>query len=157
MTMELGGKSPNIIFADADLKAAVQAAFWGIFWNKGEVCVAGSRLLVQRPVYDEVVERLVARIKKAKTGDPFDASSDFGPVASKSEFDKVLRFIDVGKNKDKAKLAAGGNPVKVNGKGYYIEPTLFTQANNAMRIAQEEIFGPVLPVIPFESEEDAIR
>ena len=157
LTMELGGKSPNIIFADADLEAAVMTAFYAIFWNKGEVCVAGSRLLVQRAVYDEVVARLVALCENARTGDPFDPASDFGPMASKGEFDKVMRYIDVGRDEDRATLATGGRSVQVDGKGWFIQPTLFTGATNDMRISAEEIFGPVLPVIPFDTEEDAIR
>jgi acyl-CoA reductase-like NAD-dependent aldehyde dehydrogenase len=122
LTMELGGKSPNIIFADANLDVAVPTAFYAIFWNKGEVCVAGSRLLVQRPVYDEVVERLAAMCATAKTGDPFDPATDFGPIASRAEYDKVLRYIDVGRDEDKARLVTGGNALKIGGRGLYIEP-----------------------------------
>jgi aldehyde dehydrogenase (NAD+) len=157
LTMELGGKSPNIIFADADLDAAVPTAFYALFWNKGEVCVAGSRLLVQRPVYDEVVERLAAMCAAAKTGDPFDPATDFGPIASRAEYDKVLRYVDIGCDEDGARLIIGGEPLKVAGRGLYIEPTLFANATNDMRISREEIFGPVLPVIPFDTEQDAIR
>ncbi len=157
LTMELGGKSPNIIFADADLEAAVMTAFYAIFWNKGEVCVAGSRLLVQRPVYDEVVARLTTLCQNATTGDPFNPASDFGPMASKSEFDKVMDYITIGREQDKATLAAGGTSLKVDGSGYFIAPTLFTNATNDMRIAQEEIFGPVLAVIPYDDVDDAVR
>jgi aldehyde dehydrogenase (NAD+) len=157
LTMELGGKSPNIIFADADLDAAVPTAFYALFWNKGEVCVAGSRLLVQRPVYDEVVERLATMCAAAKTGDPFDPATDFGPIASRAEYDKVLRYIDIGRDEDGARLVAGGEPLKVGGRGLYIAPTLFAGATNDMRISREEIFGPVLPVIPFDTEQDAVR
>jgi acyl-CoA reductase-like NAD-dependent aldehyde dehydrogenase len=156
LTMELGGKSPNIVFADADLDRAVRTAFYAIFWNKGEVCVAGSRLLVERPVYDEVVARLRALVAEARTGDPFDPTSDFGPIASRSEFEKILRYIAIGCEEDRATLAAGGHHLQVNGKGYYIAPTLFTNAHNGMRIAREEIFGPVLPVIPFDGEQEAV-
>jgi acyl-CoA reductase-like NAD-dependent aldehyde dehydrogenase len=157
LTMELGGKSPNIIFADADLESAVTTAFYGIFWNKGEVCVAGSRLLVERPVYDEVVERLRQLCASAKTGDPFDPFTDFGPIASEREYDKVLRYIGVGRDEDKARLVTGGGALKVEGRGYYIEPTVFADATNTMRISREEIFGPVLPVIPFDGEDEAVR
>jgi aldehyde dehydrogenase (NAD+) len=156
MTMELGGKSPNIIFADANLDAAVQSAFWGIFWNKGEVCVAGSRLLVERPIYEEVVERLTKLANAAVLGDPLDPKTQIGPIATKSEYDKILTYIESGKQSS-ATLVAGGGTRKVNGKGLFIEPTLFANATNDLKISREEIFGPVLPIIPFEGEEEAIR
>jgi aldehyde dehydrogenase (NAD+) len=154
-TMELGGKSPNIIFADANLDAALQAAFWGIFWNKGEVCVSGSRLLVERSIYDEFVERLARMAKDAVLGDPLDPKTQLGPIATKGEYDKILRYIDIGKQT--AKLVAGGGTKKMNGKGLFIEATVFANATNDLQISQEEIFGPVVPVIPFDGEEDAIR
>ena len=154
-TMELGGKAPNIIFADANIDRAVQAAFWGIFWNKGEVCVAGSRLLVERPVYDQVVERLTKMAKEAVLGDPLDPKTMIGPIVSRGEYDKILGYIEDGKKT--AKLVAGGGTRKFSGKGLFIEPTLFANATNDIKIAREEIFGPVLPVIPFEGEEEAIR
>lgn len=155
-TMELGGKSPNIIFADANIDAAVQAAFWGIFWNKGEVCVAGSRLLVECKVYDEVVEKLSKMAKGAVLGDPLDTQTQVGPIASRNEYDKVLKYVEAGKE-SKARLTAGGGVRKINGKGLFIEPTVFADATNGMNISREEIFGPVLPVIPFDSEEEAVR
>jgi len=156
MTMELGGKSPNIIFSDADIEKAVQAAFWGIFWNKGEVCVAGSRLLVERPVYDEIVEKLTALAKAAVLGDPLDPKTQIGPIATKSEYDKIITYIESGKQSS-ARLTAGGGTRKINGKGLFIEPTLFADATNDLKISREEIFGPVLPIIPFEGEDEAIR
>jgi aldehyde dehydrogenase (NAD+) len=155
LTMELGGKSPNILFADADIDAAIQVAFWGIFWNKGEVCVAGSRLLVQRACYDEVVEKLSAMATTASVGDPLDPATMVGPIASRSEYEKILGYIEEGKRT--ARLTAGGGTRQVNGKGLFIEPTIFANASNDLRISREEIFGPVLPVIPFEDEDDAIR
>jgi acyl-CoA reductase-like NAD-dependent aldehyde dehydrogenase len=155
-TMELGGKSPNIVFADVNLEAALQAAFWGIFWNKGEVCVAGSRLLVERPIYDEFVERLAAMARDAVLGDPFAADTQIGPIATRAEYDKVLRYIEDGKQSG-AKLVSGGGARKIGGAGFFIEGTIFADATNDMRIAREEIFGPVLPVIPFSTEEEAIR
>ncbi|MER9619113.1 aldehyde dehydrogenase family protein [Mesorhizobium sp. M0207] len=155
LTMELGGKSPNIVFADADIDVAIQAAFWGIFWNKGEVCVAGSRLLVERACYDEAVEKLSAMAKSATLGDPLDPATMIGPIASRGEYDKVLSYVEEGKRT--ARLAAGGGTRQVNGKGLFIEPTIFADATNDLRISREEIFGPVLPVTPFDSEEDAIR
>jgi aldehyde dehydrogenase (NAD+) len=153
--MELGGKSPNIIFADANIEAAVQAAFWGIFWNKGEVCVTGSRLLVEQPVYDAVVEKLARLTKEAVLGDPLDPKTMIGPIASRSEFDKVMRYVEEGKKT--AALVAGGNATKINGRGLFIEPTVFAGATNDLKISREEIFGPVLPVIPFADEDEAIR
>jgi len=155
-TMELGGKSPNIIFADADLNAAVENAFWAIFWNKGEVCVAGARLIVEDSVYDAVVEKLAAKAKAAVLGDPLDPQTQVGPMASKAEFDKVMGYVEAGKSSS-AKLAAGGNSRKINGKGLFIEPTVFANATNDMKISREEIFGPVIPVIRFTGEEEAIR
>lgn len=154
-TMELGGKSPNIIFADAEIEAAVHAAFWGIFWNKGEVCVVGSRLLVQRPIYDEVVEKLARMAKQAVLGDPLDPETMIGPIASKGEFDKVMRYVEEGRKT--ARLVAGGNRRQLNGSGLFVEPTVFADATNDIKISREEIFGPVLPVIPFADESEAIR
>lgn len=155
LTMELGGKSPNIIFADADIDAAVQAAFWGIFWNKGEVCVAGSRLLVERACYDEVVEKLSRLAQDAVLGDPLDAATQVGPIASRGEYDKVLRYVEDGKAT--ARLTAGGGTRKIDGKGLFIEATVFADATNDIKISREEIFGPVIPVIPFEGEDEAVR
>jgi aldehyde dehydrogenase (NAD+) len=155
LTMELGGKSPNIVFADANIEAALQAAFWGIFWNKGEVCVAGSRILVERSIYDEFVERLSRMASEAVLGDPLDPATQIGPIASKAEYDKVLRYVESGKQT--ARLTAGGGTRQINGKGLFIEATVFADASNDIAISQEEIFGPVVPVIPFDTEEDAIR
>ena len=155
MTMELGGKSPNIVFADADMDAALQAAFWGIFWNKGEVCVAGSRILVERPIYDEFVARLAQMANDAVLGDPLDPATQIGPIASRGEYDKVLRYVEEGKNT--ARLVAGGSTRKIDGKGLFIEATVFADASNDLRISKEEIFGPVVPIIPFDGEDEAIR
>ena len=155
LTMELGGKSPHIIFADADLDRAVQNAAVGIFWNKGEVCVAGSRLLVERAIYEEVIERLSASAGDAKTGDPLDPEAVVGPIATKAEFDKVMGYIE--KGKASARLVAGGESHSLNGKGFFIEPTVFADAYNDQVISREEIFGPVLSVMPFETEEEAIE
>ena len=156
MTMELGGKSPHIVFADASVDAAVEAAFWGIFWNKGEVCVAGSRLLVERPIYDEVVQKLTRKAQEAVLGDPLNPQTQLGPIATRSEYDKILGYIEAGKQSS-ARLVAGGGTRKLNGKGLFIEATLFADATNDLKISREEIFGPVLPIIPFEGEEEAIR
>jgi len=126
-TMELGGKSPNIIFADANLDYAIEAAFWCIFWNKGEVCVAGSRLLVERAIYDQFVERFVRRAKAAVLGDPIDDATQIGPMASRAEFDRSSAYIKVGKDEG-ARLVAGGGTTKLDGKGLFIEPTVFADA-----------------------------
>lgn len=155
-TMELGGKSPNIIFADADIDAALQAAFWGIFWNKGEVCVAGSRILVERSIYDEFVEKFTAMAKAAVLGDPLDPTTQLGPIATRAEYDKILGYIEDGKASS-ARLTAGGGAPKIGGKGLFIEATVFADATNDLKISREEIFGPVVPIIPFEDEDDAIR
>ncbi len=154
-TMELGGKSPNIVFADANMEAALQAAFWGIFWNKGEVCVAGSRILVERGIYDEFVEKFSAMAKAAVLGDPLDPATQLGPIATRAEYDKILKYIAIGKQT--ARLTSGGGAPKIDGKGLFIEPTVFADATNELQIAQEEIFGPVVPIIPFEGEDEAIR
>jgi aldehyde dehydrogenase (NAD+) len=155
-TMELGGKSPNIIFGDANLDYAVEAAFWGIFWNKGEVCVAGSRILVERKIHDRFLERFIKRVKAAVLGDPLEDTTQIGPIANRAEFDKVVGYIKAGREEG-ARLVTGGGTTKINGKGLFIEPTVFADATNAMRISREEIFGPVVPVIPFDTEEDAVR
>jgi aldehyde dehydrogenase (NAD+) len=155
VTLELGGKSPNIIFADADLKAAVRGAYNGIFYGKGEVCAAGSRLLVERSAHDQVVEELAERARKLVPGDPFDPNTRLGPVVSKKQQEIVLSYIEAGKRE--AKLIAGGNPAKVNGKGYYVEATIFDEARPGMEIVDEEIFGPVLAVLTFDDVEEGIE
>lgn len=155
VTAELGGKSPNIIFADANLLAAVEAATWAGFGNKGEQCFGGTRLLVEKSVYDTVLEMLAERLKTFRTGDPFAPETSVGPVADAAEYAKVLDYIRIGRDVDGARVYAGGHAAKP-GKGFFIEPTLMADANNQMRIAQEEIFGPVLTVIPFTSFEEAI-
>lgn len=155
-TMELGGKAPNIVFADADMEQALQAAFWGIFWNKGEVCVAGSRILVERAIYDEFVERFAAMARAAILGDPLDPATQIGPIATRSEYDKILGYIEDGRGSD-ARLVAGGGTRQIDGKGLFIEPTVFADATNDLKISREEIFGPVVPIIPFDGEDEAIR
>ncbi len=155
VTLELGGKSPNIIFADADLKSAVRGAQSGIFYGKGEVCAAGSRLLVEKSVHDQVIEQLAARAKKLVPGDPFDSNTRLGAIASKQRQDAVLSYIEAGKGE--ATLVAGGNATTVNGKGYFIEATVFDDARPGMRIVDEEIFGPVLSVITFDGLEEGVQ
>lgn len=154
VTLELGGKSPNVIFEDADLKQALRGAMTGIFYNKGEVCAAGSRLLVQRSIYDDVCEQLATMAAKFVPGDP--SSARMGPVASKAQYDSVLDWIEKGKAEGARCISGGAAHHVESGKGYYIQPTVFADVDNAMSIAQEEIFGPVLAVIPFDDEADAI-
>jgi acyl-CoA reductase-like NAD-dependent aldehyde dehydrogenase len=155
VTLELGGKSPNVIFADADLKAAVRGAQNGIFYGKGEVCAAGSRLLVEKSVHDQVVEELAARARKLTPGDPFDKNTRLGALVSRKQQEIVLSYVEAGKQ-DGARLVAGGNPAQVNGKGYFVEATVFDGARPGMRIVDEEIFGPVLAVVSFDGVEEGI-
>ncbi len=155
VTLELGGKSPNVIFADADLKAAVKGAQNGIFYGKGEVCAAGSRLLVERAVHDQVVEQLASRAAQLEPGDPMVKGTRLGAIASKRQHDKVMSYIAAGKQE--ATLVAGGNAAQVNGKGYFVEATVFDGAQPGMKIVDEEIFGPVLSVIAFDDVEEAVR
>ncbi|OXS55557.1 aldehyde dehydrogenase [Cohnella sp. CIP 111063] len=159
VTLELGGKSPNIIFADApNLDAAIERSFYGLFTHKAEKCSAPTRLLVQRPVYDRVVEELAKYADGYKCGDPFDPASDQGPQVSQAHMESILRYIESGKEQG-ARVAAGGyrDTEGTNAEGYYVRPTIFADVTNDMKIAQEEIFGPVLCVIPFDTEEEAVR
>ena len=152
--LELGGKSPNIVFADADFESAIDGALIGIFAGAGEVCSAGSRLLVERSLHDRFVGELVSRAMAIKVGDPLDHESEMGPLVSRQQLETVERYVKKGVEEG-ATLATGGR--RIEGAGYYYEPTIFVDADNAMTIAQEEIFGPVLVVIPFDSEEEAVR
>jgi betaine-aldehyde dehydrogenase len=155
VTLELGGKSPNIFFADSDFEAAVDGALFGVFINQGEVCSAGSRILVERPIYNKFVEALAAKAKTIKLGPPLERTTKMGPLVSKQQYDRVLSYLEVGKTE--AKLASGGDRPKNLDRGYYVEPTIFYDVDNSARIAREEIFGPVASVIPFNDEADAIK
>ena len=158
VTLELGGKSPNIVFEDADFEAAVMGAISGIFAATGQTCIAGSRLLVQRSIHDQFVKRLVEVAGEAKIGDPMSLDTHVGPVTTQPQYEKILYYIDVA-NQDGATCVLGGKPYSGDGvKGNrFVEPTIFTNVSNDMRIAQEEVFGPILSVIPFDDEEEAIR
>jgi len=158
VTLELGGKSPNIVFEDADFEAAVMGAISGIFAATGQTCIAGSRLLVQRSIHDKFVKRLVEVAGEARIGDPMSMETHVGPVTTPSQYEKVLHYIDVAKE-DGATCVLGGKPYTGEGaKGdRFVEPTIFTDVSNDMRIAQEEVFGPILSVIPFDSEEEAVH
>ena len=156
ITLELGGKSPNIVFADSDIDNAVKGAITGIFYGKGEVCNAGSRLFVESKVQDEFLEKLVARAKKMQPADPLDPKTRMGAIVSQEQMQTVLGYIESGK-KEGAKLIAGGNRVSVDGgKGFFIEPTIFGGVKNDMKIAQEEIFGPVLATLSFDDVDQVI-
>ncbi|MFQ5680171.1 MAG: aldehyde dehydrogenase family protein [Gemmatimonadota bacterium] len=155
VSLELGGKSPNVIFADAEMEAAVRGATTGIFYGKGEVCAAGSRLLVEEGVKEEVVERLVARAAKMMPGDPAHPKTRLGPLVSKHQQERVLSYIEAGRT-DGATLLCGGEAARVGGKGYYVQPTVFDGVDPEMRIAREEIFGPVVAVLGFSDLEEAI-
>jgi len=157
VTLELGGKSPNIVFEDADFEAAVMGVISGIFAATGQTCIAGSRLLVQRSIHDQFVERLVAVAKDATIGDPMSLQTHVGPVTTAPQFEKILNYIDIANN-DGATCVLGGRPYTGPGSNgeRFIEPTIFTNVTNTMRIAQEEVFGPVLSVIPFDTEDEAI-
>ena len=157
VTLELGGKSPNIVFDDAIIDDAVKGAISGIFAATGQTCIAGSRLLVQRSIHNEFVDKLVAFARTAKMGDPTDYDTQVGPVTTPPQYKKILDYIAVGRDEG-AQVALGGQPADKArfGDGWFIEPTIFTGVNNQMRIAQEEIFGPVLSVIPFADEEEAV-
>lgn len=157
VTMELGGKSANLVFADADLDAAVETAYLGMFYNKGEICYAGSRMLVERKIYAEMVERVAARANKVRIGDPFSDDSDSGPIIDATEYKNVLRYMDVGR-KDGARLVAGGDKYDTGtGKGFYVQSTVFADVKPEMTIAREETFGPILSMIPFDNADEAVR
>src|SRR6202011_6172408 len=157
ITLELGGKSPNIVFADSDIDSAVKGAITGIFYGKGEVCNAGSRLFLESKVKDEFTEKLVARASKMRPADPLDPKTRMGAIVSQEQMQTVLGYIETGK-KDGAKLVMGGNRVTVDGgKGFFIEPTIFGDVKNDMKIAREEIFGPVLSVLAFEDVDEVIE
>ena len=158
VTLELGGKSPNIVFEDADFEASVMGAISGIFAATGQTCIAGSRLLVQKSIHDKFVNRLVEVAKDANIGDPMSLETHVGPVTTRPQYEKIMEYIDIA-IKEKATCVLGGKAYKGPGsKGnQFIEPTIFTGVNNQMRIAQEEVFGPILSVIPFNDEEEAIK
>ena len=155
VTLELGGKSPNIFFADADFEAAIDGALFGVFINQGEVCSAGSRILVEKPIYSKFVEAMTEKAKRIKLGPPLERDTKMGPLVSKEQYERVNSYLEVGKKEAKL-VAGGGRPVAIK-HGYYVEPTIFCDVPNSARIAQEEIFGPVAAVIPFADESDAIR
>jgi aldehyde dehydrogenase (NAD+) len=154
LTFELGGKSPNVIFADSDLEAAVAGSHFGIYFNAGQCCTAGSRLFVEDRVHDEVVDRIRERNREQVVGDPLDPETRQGAQIDQAQFDKILKYVDYGKQ-DGATCVTGGN--RFGDRGYFIEPTLFTNVKDEMRIARDEIFGPVLSVLKFSDVDDLVR
>lgn len=154
VSLELGGKSPNIVFADADIEAAIKGSLMGIYFNQGECCCAASRLLVEKKIHDEFVEKMANFANKMKVGDPLDPRTEMGAMVSQDQFNKVMRYIEVGK-KEGAKLACGGE--RLGTKGYFIKPTIFDNVKNDMKIAREEIFGPVVSAITFKDIDEAIE
>jgi aldehyde dehydrogenase (NAD+) len=157
VSLELGGKSPNIVFEDADVENAVKGVISGIFAATGQTCIAGSRLLVQQSIHDAFLDRLVAFAKTATMGNPMHAGTQIGPVTNKPQLEKILKYIDIAKSEGaRARLGGARASRPECGNGWFVEPTIFEGVRNSMRIAQEEVFGPVLAVIPFKDEDEAI-
>jgi aldehyde dehydrogenase (NAD+) len=154
VSLELGGKSPNIVFADADIDAAVDGAYFGLFFNQGQCCCAGSRLFVEQSIHDEFVAKLVQRTKSQKVGDPFDPETTQGPQITREQQERVLSFIDSGKKEGATIHCGGGKP---NLPGYFVEPTVFSGVTDGMKIAREEIFGPVMNILPFGNIEEVVE
>jgi aldehyde dehydrogenase (NAD+) len=153
VTLELGGKSPNIIFGDVNIDEAVEGAHFGLFFNHGQCCCAGSRVFVEQKIYDEFVEKSGARARKRTVGDPFDPKTEQGPQVDQAQFDKVMHYIDLGRQQG-AKLVCGGD--RVGNKGYFVQPTVFADVKDEMKIAEEEIFGPVMSIIPFKGLDEVV-
>jgi aldehyde dehydrogenase (NAD+) len=154
VTLELGGKSPNIVFADTDLDEAVEGAHFGLFFNHGQCCCAGSRVFVEEKIYDQFVEKNGVRARKRTVGDPFDPMTEQGPQVDQAQFDKVMGYIESGRSEG-AKLVCGGD--RVGDRGYFIQPTVFADVDDEMKIAREEIFGPVMSVIPFKTVDEVVK
>jgi len=159
VSLELGGKAPNIVFADADLEQAVNGAMMSIFFNQGQVCCAGSRLFVEERVKEEFLDKLKERAQRVTVGDPMDKATQMGPQVSREQLDRIKNYMDIGRAEG-ATVFAGGESPKLEGafqNGYFFQPTIFSEVNNQMRVAQEEIFGPVVSVIPFKDEDELIK
>lgn len=153
VTLELGGKSPNVVFADADMSQAIEGAHFALFFNQGQCCCAGSRLFVEEKCYDEFVEKSVERARQRTVGDPFDPKTEQGPQVDKDQFNKVMSYIDAG-NKEGAELLTGGR--RVGDRGFFIEPTVFANVKDDMKIAREEIFGPVMSILKFKDIDEVV-
>lgn len=159
VSLELGGKAPNIVFADSDLEQAVAGAMMGIFYNQGQVCCAGSRLFVEEPIKDEFLTKLKERAERIAVGDPMDKATQMGPQVSEEQLNRIKGYVDIARGEG-ATVLAGGEPPQLAGafgKGYFFRPTIFSEVKNQMRVAQEEIFGPVVSVITFKDEDDLIK
>ncbi len=154
LTFELGGKSPNVIFADADLEAAIAGAHFGLFFNQGQCCCAGSRVFVEEKVYDKFIDRISALNENRKLGDPFDPNTDQGPQVDQNQFDKIMKYIDLG-NREGAECVSGGK--RFGNTGYFVEPTVFANVNDEMSIAKDEIFGPVMSVLKFKDFDEVVE
>jgi aldehyde dehydrogenase (NAD+) len=154
VTLELGGKSPNIVFADADMEQAVEGSHFALFFNQGQCCCAGSRVYVDEKIYDEFVERSVDRAKRRTVGDPLDDATEQGPQVDDAQFDKVMSYVDAGK-REGANLRCGGE--RVGDRGYFVAPTVFADVHDDMKIAQEEIFGPVMSILKFKDDDELIE
>jgi aldehyde dehydrogenase (NAD+) len=154
VTLELGGKSPNIVFADADMDQAIEGAHFALFFNQGQCCCAGSRLFVEEKAYDQFVEKSLTRAKKRVVGDPFDSKTEQGPQVDQAQFDKVMGYIESGKSEG-ASMLTGGR--RVGDRGYFIEPTVFANVKDNMKIAQEEIFGPVMSIMKFKDIDEVVE
>jgi betaine-aldehyde dehydrogenase len=157
LTMELGGKNPNIVFADADFDAAIDGALFGAFANQGEVCSAGSRLLVDEKIYAKFVKELAERGKRVRIGNPLERETKMGPLVTKEHRERVLSYIEIGKKEGKLVLGGGTPKDGELAKGWFVEPTIFIDVAHEARVSREEIFGPVLTVTPFKTEADAVR
>ena len=153
VTLELGGKSPNIVFADSDLDEAVEGSHFALFFNQGQCCCAGSRVFVEEKIYDEFIEKSVDRAKRRRVGDPFDSMTEQGPQVDNDQFNKVLSYVESGKQEG-AKLMCGGE--RVGDRGYFVAPTVFTDVQDNMKIAQEEIFGPVMSILKFKDMDELV-
>jgi (Z)-2-((N-methylformamido)methylene)-5-hydroxybutyrolactone dehydrogenase len=155
--MELGGKSPNIVVDDAEMDNAVKGVISGIFAATGQTCVAGSRLLVQQSIHDQFVDKLLALARTAKMGNPMSLDTQVGPITNKPQLEKVLNYIDIAKSEGAQTMLGGKRASSAEcGDGWFVEPTVFSGVRNSMRIAQEEVFGPVLSIIPFKDEDEAL-
>jgi acyl-CoA reductase-like NAD-dependent aldehyde dehydrogenase len=158
VSLELGGKAPNIVFADAPLEDAVAGALFGVFWTQGEICTAGSRILVQRPIFDAFVEHFAERARRLRLGDPLDWSTQVGPLVSRRQCQRVLDYIEAGRSAGARVLAGGGQPDDADlARGNYVLPTVFVDARPEMTIVREEIFGPVAVIMPFDTADEAVR
>ncbi|CAN0049222.1 unnamed protein product [Phaeothamnion confervicola] len=157
VVLELGGKSPNIVFADANLDEALNGAVWGVFYNSGQVCIAGTRLLLERSIAAEFSERLAARAQQVRVGDPTHEGTHMGPVVSQAQYDRVIGFLEHGRADGAEFAAGGGRPTGIGSEGRFIAPTVLVGVGSSSRIAQQEIFGPVVAVMPFDDEDEAIE